>query len=244
MTTLTEQIKTQRGYRILKFRIYKFRRFMRRISDHVSEHDTIMSVAFFAAGAAIVIALQSFIPQTSYAAGTGMNNAPAPRREADVPRQHMVPVVMGGVGDQELDAIKKAERHFSLKLLFTSMKGMYLSNADVLLEDKRGNVYVNDKVDGPMLLADLEPGSYRLTAQYDGKVQVKDITIQPKKNSVVQIRFAIEEDEQHANAATARDSSVAMPVKAGWPSQGQSGGLCMTKANYQLTQNANSCVIQ
>ncbi len=246
MTAMTQPIKANQGsgrsFRILKFRMRQLKRLIRRYLDDIGESETMISMVFFIIGVSFVIASLAFIPQTSFAAGTGMNNSVfvPPRHEADLPRQHMVPVVMGGVGDDEAQALKKAEGHYSLKLLFTSMKGMYLSNANVLLEDKRGNIYVNDEVDGPVLLVDLEPGSYRLTVQYDGKVQVRNINIRSKQPTTVQIRYAIEEDG--AGEGEGKSGAV-KKLQTGWHQSNQAGGLCLSKTDYQPQQDAGSCAI-
>lgn len=214
----------------IKFGFTQLKRTFREFFEDLSDNEAIISMVFFIIGVSLVVASLAFIPQTSFAAGTGMTmSEPAPHRDTDIPRQHMVPVVMGGIGDQDEEAMKKAQGHYSLKLLFTSVKGMYLSNANVLLEDKRGNVYVNDEVDGPVLLADLEPGTYRLTAQYDGKVQVKRITINSKKTThTMQIRFPIEEDGERVSTNT---PAAAQKLQVGWDRH--AGGLCMMKADYQ-----------
>ena len=236
MTAISNKQDFGRSYRILKLRIHQLRRFVRRFSQDLGKSEAIISMVFFVIGVSFVIASLAFIPQTSFAAGSGMNNVPM--NNVLAPRQHMVPVVMGGIGDDEQAAIRKAQDRYSLKLLFTSMKGMYLSNANVLLEDKRGNIYVNDEVNGPVLLVDLEPGSYRLTVQYDGKVQVRDIYIRSKKTNTMQIRFAIEEDEEKNST-----SGAVKKLQAGWHNDNYGGGLCMSKADYHSQQDANSCSI-
>jgi hypothetical protein len=92
-----------------------------------------------------------------------------------------VSYVTGGVGLDESAAIKAAEKDFALSLTFTATKrGEYLSDVKVSIKDKAGKTVLEAVSDGPMLLARLPAGAYKVSADYDGKAQVKTVRVEAK----------------------------------------------------------------
>lgn len=107
----------------------------------------------------------------------------------------IVPVISGGVGVESEASLKDAEQRYTLKLIFTGVKGSYLSGVDVFVKDKNDNLYISETSEGPILLAALEPGQYTVEASHNGTVKTQGFTI-PKNGGlrIVQIRFPIPED--------------------------------------------------
>jgi hypothetical protein len=92
-----------------------------------------------------------------------------------------VSYVTGGVGLDESAAIKAAEKDFALSLTFTATKrGEYLSDVKVNIKDKAGKTVLEAVSEGPMLLARLPTGAYKVSADYDGKAQVKTVRVEAK----------------------------------------------------------------
>jgi hypothetical protein len=89
--------------------------------------------------------------------------------------------VSGGIGLDESDAIKAAEKDFTLSLLFVqTRRGEYLSDVKVGIKDKAGKTVLEAVADGPMLLARLPAGEYRVSAESGGSTQVKTLRIGDK----------------------------------------------------------------
>lgn len=74
----------------------------------------------------------------------------------------------GGIGQDEQRLMKEAESGYSAKVVFADSHGAYLSDVDVTVRDSVGNTVLGLRTDGPVLLLDLKPGTYVLTAD-DGK---------------------------------------------------------------------------
>ena len=92
-----------------------------------------------------------------------------------------VSYVTGGVGLDESAAIKAAEKDFSLSLLFAQTKrGEYLSDVKLSIKDKAGKTVLEAVSDGPMLLAKLPAGVYKISAEHEGTVLAKTVRVEAK----------------------------------------------------------------
>ena len=92
-----------------------------------------------------------------------------------------VSYLTGGIGLDESKAIKAAEKDFSLSLLFAQTKrGEFVSDVRVSVADKAGRAVLEAESDGPMLLARLPAGAYKVSAEYGGKVLVRTVKVDAK----------------------------------------------------------------
>lgn len=72
--------------------------------------------------------------------------------------------VHGGVGKAALKKVDAIEDRYDLKAVFTNAKGAYLAEVEVELEQLNGDRALEVETAGPVLLADLPDGDYRLKA--------------------------------------------------------------------------------
>ncbi len=96
-----------------------------------------------------------------------------------VKQQGDVRYVSGGVSDEEQQAIEDLGEDFDLKLTFATKEGKYLSDVNVLIKDSQDNTVLETVTDGPLLYANLAPGTYNVEAsgfgqQFQKQAQVKD----------------------------------------------------------------------
>lgn len=122
-----------------------------------------------------------------------VSEAHAANHMQDFPPQTSPEVVSGGIGDGGEAQIDSIQHHYSLKITFAGIGGIYLDGINVTIDDKYGNRLVNTTTDGPILLADLAPGRYSVNAELEGHT-IKQ-TIQVNKNGLKQytLRFPIGE---------------------------------------------------
>lgn len=79
-----------------------------------------------------------------------------------------VPVISGGVGDDERLRIEAQQDQYNLKLVFTGERGMYLSDVHVVVRNAEDTVVIDKIARGPLLLAQLSPGKYVVNAKVSG----------------------------------------------------------------------------
>jgi len=92
--------------------------------------------------------------------------------------QNGITYLSGGVGLDESEAMKAAAKDYTL-LITCSVQptGQYLSDVKVSITDKSGSPVLETVIDGPMLLVQLAPGQYRISADNDGVTMNRTVDI-------------------------------------------------------------------
>ena len=101
-----------------------------------------------------------------------------------------VTYVTGGAGSEAVDLLKSMEKDFNLKLVFAEASGAYLSDVKVTIADASGSVVLDATSQGPLLMARLPPGSYRIDATFGGHPESRKVTVAAKKLITVDFRWA------------------------------------------------------
>lgn len=102
---------------------------------------------------------------------------------------HGIRFMSGGVGADEQARFKAAEAEYPVKFVFASSGGAFMSDVNVTVTDKAGETVLGMMTDGPILLMDLEPGSYTVKADDHGQVQTRDITVSDSSNKTYTLHF-------------------------------------------------------
>jgi hypothetical protein len=95
--------------------------------------------------------------------------------------QGAITYTTGGVGQPESTAMKAAAGRYDLALMFANSKGEFLNDIKVYILDNRGD-RVLEIWSGPILLANLPNGTYRIYADMDGSPRVKDVTVSGRRH--------------------------------------------------------------
>jgi len=95
------------------------------------------------------------------------------------------PVVSGGVGDEDRDALMQAYDQYNLHLAFAEKSGDYVADVGVKVRDSRGREMWSGNADGPLLFMKLPPGRYEVVADFDGKEQRKSVQVGPRGGRLV-----------------------------------------------------------
>lgn len=84
----------------------------------------------------------------------------------------------GGIGESESIAMKEAARNYTLMLTFASQPtGSYLADVEVSIKEKSGSPVLESVTGGPILLVQLAPGQYRVSAVSNGETVDKTVDI-------------------------------------------------------------------
>ena len=90
----------------------------------------------------------------------------------------------GGIGHDEAAAMRREEREFPLSLVFVKREkptDEYLAGVDVTIKDSQGKTDLHALAGGPILLARLPAGKYKVSAELSGKTQTRDVVIAQHK---------------------------------------------------------------
>ncbi|CAJ0779873.1 hypothetical protein LMG7141_00942 [Ralstonia condita] len=108
-----------------------------------------------------------------------------PRTGTPVARkQGSVAYVSGGIGQDDVEAMRKIAPQYNVRLTFTGKSGEYLSDVDTHIRSADGAVALAVVSEGPLLYVRLPRGSYRVSASYNGVVQQTAMTV-PASQAVV-----------------------------------------------------------
>lgn len=132
--------------------------------------------------------MQPTLTFKAFAIALGLFCAPLSAQESAMPTQtdaHGTPYISGGIGDGELQMVNQASKDFNLKLLFAEKSGAYAADVPVTIVDRKGNTVLEVPAAGPILLARLPDGSYRVSASYEGQKMEKRVTVRKGKQTAL-----------------------------------------------------------
>ena len=98
--------------------------------------------------------------------------------------------VTGGVGSEATNLLKSMEKDFNLKLVLSNTSGAYLSDVKITIFDVSSQVVLEATSEGPLLMAKLPAGAYRVDAMFGGHPESRKITVAAKTLSTVDFRWA------------------------------------------------------
>jgi hypothetical protein len=103
-------------------------------------------------------------------AATAMLMLAATAKAADVPH------LSGGVGSAEREELRTQERDYNVKVVTAMTSGDYLSGVQVVIESATKERILETTMTGPILLAKLPPGPYRIEATAHGQTLSQTVT--------------------------------------------------------------------
>jgi hypothetical protein len=101
-----------------------------------------------------------------------------PMRGPDIRHGSGVAYVTGGIGERGQERAQALGQGMNLELVFAEARtGHYVADVDVHIADRHGREVLS--VDGadPLLFADLQPGTYRVRASFDGQELERSVTV-------------------------------------------------------------------
>ncbi|ALM83338.1 carboxypeptidase-like regulatory domain-containing protein [Bordetella sp. N] len=95
-------------------------------------------------------------------------------------KQGNVEYVTGGIGLDESQSLKAAEKSYPLSLLFARKldgKNDYTADVKVVITDAKGGSVLTATSGGPYMLVKLPPGEYKVSATLDGNEQTRQVSV-------------------------------------------------------------------
>lgn len=100
-----------------------------------------------------------------------------------------IPMISGGIGDDEFDELAAQKDQYNVKILFTDNTGAYLSDVAVTLMNAKGDEITKTVTEGPILLMKLKPGSYKIRATESGQAKERKLAVPAKGRAYLQVAF-------------------------------------------------------
>ncbi len=113
--------------------------------------------------------------------------------EADLFKENKergIAFMSGGVSQTEREILKDRAKGYSLKLVFSSERGEYLSNVIVKVFDQENQTILITVSNGPWLFIDLPTGMYKIEASFRAdRKRISRVKIEQGKQKVFHLRW-------------------------------------------------------
>jgi hypothetical protein len=107
--------------------------------------------------------------------------------------QDRLPPLSGGIGESGREIIQQNQPNYPLKLVLVGEAGVFLSDVNVSITNAFGEEVTKTVTEGPILLVDLAPGNYTVTATTEGLEQIAKITVNATGLKTYHLRFPIKD---------------------------------------------------
>ena len=134
-----------------------------------------MKRVMLALGAAMLVASTVTAASTANA----QSNVPAAKV------QGVIAYVTGGIGQDEVNAIKQVAAQYPLELEFARTaipQNEYVTDIKVLIKDHQGKPVLDTVSDGPFLLAKLPDGKYTVNVNRHGSTKQRAVQIRSQQH--------------------------------------------------------------
>lgn len=108
-------------------------------------------------------------------------------------RQNGIEYVSGGIGEEQVAAMRQLASRYSLSVMVAARGGEYLSDVDVTIASATGKNVFSVRTDGPYLLVRLPAGRYRVTAQSGQASQTRQVTVPARGTARLDFHLATNE---------------------------------------------------
>jgi opacity protein-like surface antigen len=120
--------------------------------------------------------------------------ASAPARAQDpvvsIEQGQAAKYVNGGVGESQTKYMQSIAKDWSLRMMFSQLKANeFIAGVNLLIIDTRGTTYLQLDNAGPLTYAMLPAGRYRITAQFDGQSQTREVSLGGKNSRDVHFHW-------------------------------------------------------
>ena len=86
--------------------------------------------------------------------------------------------VNGGFGDDEAATIRQTASNYSLRMQFSRQhNGEFVAGVDLAVQDQAGRTVFALPSAGPLTAVMLPPGSYQVSASYEGRTETQQISV-------------------------------------------------------------------
>ena len=86
--------------------------------------------------------------------------------------------VTGGITQDERDALASNSEPNGLRIITVTREGgRYLADARIVIADDNGRQLLDARLDGPWLQVELDPGRYRIDAEFERQSMQRSVTI-------------------------------------------------------------------
>lgn len=107
-----------------------------------------------------------------------------------VKQQGMISYLSGGIGQDEVDAMRAIVKDYNLIMQFAVKgSGEFVADVDVKVVDAKGRVALETRSEGPCLYAKVPPGQYKVEAKFADTTSTKSVNASAKQRRELYFYF-------------------------------------------------------
>ncbi len=96
----------------------------------------------------------------------------------------------GGIGQEEADEMRAKAGSFNLRLYLSEGKPAHaITDAQITIADKKGNVKLDLTSGGPMVFLHLANGSYKIIAKYNDVTIIRNVIIASRRGANIYLNW-------------------------------------------------------
>ena len=92
----------------------------------------------------------------------------------------------GGVSSEEREILEQSGKAYNVRLTFAERGGAYLSDVNLVFTDAKGREIIAIKTNGPFFYIQLPPGSYGVSATFQGETKKLKSLVVPQARTLQQ----------------------------------------------------------
>ena len=95
--------------------------------------------------------------------------------------------ISGGVGKAERDRMEATRGQYNLHVQMATSSGEFVSGVNIQITDAKGNTVLETVTDGPLLMAKLPAGTYKVSASKFGETKTQSVQLGEKASKAVNV---------------------------------------------------------
>ena len=135
----------------------------------------------------------------------------ASSEELQVRQQNGMSYVSGGIGDAEQARLKRMAERFNLRVTMATNSGAYMGATLVHIEKSSGEKVAEIETRGPILLAEVPPGKYRIRVDEADLHTSRSVSVKSDQQAHVMFRWDENLARQARRAGIARQRAGDAP---------------------------------
>lgn len=98
--------------------------------------------------------------------------------------------VNGGIGDSQTRYMQSIAKNWPVRIMFSQLKAdEFIAGVNLLITDNRDTTFLQLDSAGPLTYVQLPPGTYRVTASFEGQSQTRKVAVGGKNKRDVHFHW-------------------------------------------------------
>ena len=131
--------------------------------------------------------------------------------KTDVSISALVPSISGGIGAESQAEMNAVSGQYRLRIVDSLKGGAFVAGVHVKLRSAAGDLVLDTRTEGPILLVNPQPGNYTLISHYEGQTQSRPVTVPEKGQAKVSQTWEAPPDKPKTRVKGNMETTITIP---------------------------------